>query len=52
MTDVDLDAINEPDHPDERPPGFRSWTSVYGFVFGVFVLKVALLALFTWTYAQ
>jgi hypothetical protein len=52
MTDVDLAAINEPDPPDERPPGFRSWKSVYGFVIGVFVLKVALLAVFTWLYAQ
>jgi hypothetical protein len=52
MTDVDLDAINEPDHPDEQPPGFRSWKSVYWLVIGVFVFKVFLLAVFTWTYAQ
>jgi hypothetical protein len=50
MTDVE--SLHDADHPDERPPGFRSWKSVYGFVIGVFVLKVALLALFTWTYAQ
>lgn len=51
MTDVDFDAINEPERPDERPPGFRSWKSVYWLVIGFFVFKVFLLAVFTWTYA-
>ncbi len=34
---------------DELPgvPGFRSWGMVYLFVFGWFVLVVALLAVFT-----
>ena len=36
------------DEPEEAPgvPGFRTWRGVYGFVFGVFLLSVALLALF------
>ncbi len=38
---------------DELPdvPGFRSWRGVYLFVFGVFVLVVALLAVFTRVFA-
>jgi hypothetical protein len=38
---------------DELPkvPGFRSWRGVYLFVFGIFVMLVALLAIFTRVYA-
>ena len=40
------------DH-DESPgvPGFRTWRSVYLFVFGCFVLVVVLLAIFTRVFA-
>jgi hypothetical protein len=36
-------------HSDESPgvPGFRTWRGIYLFVFGAFVLVVALLALFS-----
>ncbi len=36
------------DEPEESPgvPGFRTWRGVYVFVVGVFLLSVALLALF------
>lgn len=36
------------DEPEESPgvPGFRTWRAVYVFVFGIFLLSVALLALF------
>ena len=38
---------------DEPPevPGFRSWRGVYLFVFGIYVLVVVLLAVFTRVYA-
>ena len=38
---------------DDAPgvPGFRSWRSVYWFVFGSFVLMVVALALFSRVYA-
>ncbi len=39
-----------PPSPDNEPPGvpgFRHWRGVYIFVFTVFVLVVALLAIFT-----
>ena len=46
-----LKPLPSPDeHPeDESPgvPGFRSWPGVYLFVFGFFVLVVALLTFFT-----
>lgn len=48
---IDWRDIPTDDSPDERPPGFRSWRSVYAFVFGTFVVIVILLALFTWTFA-
>jgi hypothetical protein len=32
-------------------PGFRTWRGVYLFVLAWFVLVVALLAVFTWTFA-
>ena len=40
-------------HNDESPgvPGFRTWRGVYLFVFGVFVVVVALLALFSGWFA-
>ena len=40
--------------PDDEPPnvpGFRTWRRVYLFVFGTFVLVVALLAVFTRVFA-
>lgn len=40
--------------PAEEPPdvpGFRSWRGVYLFVFGIYVLVVALLAVFTRVFA-
>lgn len=48
---IDRRDIPRDDPPEERPPGFRSWRSVYAFVLGTFVAIVILLALFTWTYA-
>jgi len=36
-----------PDDAETGLPGFRSWRRVYWFVFGSFVLWVALLALLT-----
>jgi len=46
---------HSPNHPpeDEPPgvPGFRSWSGVYLFVFGWFVLLVLLLAIFTRVFA-
>ena len=43
--------MNPPDshNSDESPgvPGFRTWRGVYIFVFAVFVLVVALLAIFS-----
>ena len=38
---------------DDAPgvPGFRSWRSVYWFVFGSFVLTVVALAVFSRVYA-
>jgi hypothetical protein len=38
---------------DESPgvPGFRTWPGVYWFVFGCFVLFVALLTIFSRVYA-
>lgn len=46
-------AIDDPGHDDESPrvPGFRTWRGVYFFVFAVFVLVVAALAVFTRVYA-
>ncbi len=32
-------------------PGIRRWRTVYGIVFGVFVLWVSLLTWFTWAYS-
>ena len=44
-----------PDHetPDDPPgvPGFRSWWAVYLFVIGAFLVIVALLAMFSRTFA-
>ena len=39
----------DPHNSDEPPgvPGFRRWRGVYIFVFAVFVLVVALLAIFS-----
>ena len=44
---------SESHNPDESPgvPGFRTWRGVYLFVFGVFVVVVALLALFSGWFA-
>ena len=46
--------MTRPPPPDPRAeseppglPGFRTWRAVYLFVFGCFVLVVALLAVFT-----
>ena len=44
----------EPDQRSDEPPGlpgFRTWRGVYLFVFGWFVLVVALLAAFTWIFS-
>jgi hypothetical protein len=42
----------DPDHDDATGlPGFRSWRAVYGFVLGVFVLWVVLLAVLTEAYS-
>lgn len=40
---------SDPQPSDESPgvPGFRTWRGVYCFVFGVFVLVVVLLVLFS-----
>jgi hypothetical protein len=40
---------SDPHNSDESPavPGFRTWRGVYIFVFAVFVLVVALLAIFS-----
>lgn len=43
--------ISRDEPPEEQPPGFRSWGGVYMFVFGIFVLVVLLLGLFTATFA-
>lgn len=42
-----------PPPDDELPgvPGFRSWRTVYVFVFGVFLLTVVALAIFSRAYA-
>jgi hypothetical protein len=44
--------MTEPDN-EHSPgvPGFRTWRGVYAFVFGLFVLMVLGLALFTRYYA-
>ncbi len=41
----------EPDEATTGLPGFRSWRTVYGFVLGVFVLWVVLLAVLTELYS-
>ncbi len=48
---IDLPDVHDDEPPEEQPPGFRSWRSVYAFVIGAFVVIVFLLAIFTWTYA-
>jgi hypothetical protein len=41
------------DTPDEPPgvPGFRSWPAVYAFIFGMFILLVIALTVFSRAYA-
>ena len=43
----------EPHNSDESPgvPGFRTWRGIYLFVFGVFVVVVALLTIFSGWFA-
>ena len=41
----------QPDDESTGLPGFRSWRTVYGFVLGVFVLWVGLLAVLTGMYS-
>jgi len=45
--------LRDPRSDAEPPdlPGFRTWRGVYLFVFAWFVLVVALLAVFTWTFS-
>jgi hypothetical protein len=50
--------VTRPPLPDKRSdaeppglPGFRTWRGVYLFVFGWFVLVVALLAAFSWVFS-
>ncbi len=44
---------SEPPAADETPgvPGFRTWRGVYLFVFAVFIIVVALLAIFARLFA-
>ncbi|HXJ84370.1 MAG TPA: hypothetical protein VMS64_37490 [Candidatus Methylomirabilis sp.] len=46
---------SQPDQgTDAEPPdlpGFRTWRDLYMFVFGWFVLVVALLTVFTWMFS-
>ena len=44
---------SDPKQPEESPevPGFRTWNSIYLFVFVSFVLCVVLLALFSRLFA-
>jgi hypothetical protein len=45
--------MKPPDPHEELPavPGFKTWRSVYLFVFGWFILVVILLAVFTFYFA-
>jgi Co/Zn/Cd efflux system component len=39
---------SKPSDEDPGVPGFRRWNALYAFVFGIFLLVVALLALVSW----
>ena len=48
-----MTPAERPTEEGEEPTGlpfFKSWRSVYGYVFGSFVVVVVLLAIFTWTF--
>jgi len=49
--DAERNSLQPADDEATGLPGFRTWHAVYGFVLGVFVLWVGLLALLTARYS-